>query len=56
MTILPIIRREFFPEVDGGSFEMFVRAASGTRIENTNDRIEQVEKFVRSRSPTKTWS
>ena len=51
VTIIPIIRREFFPEVDGGSFEMFVRAPSGTRIENTNDRIDQVEKFVPDPDP-----
>ena len=50
-TILPVIRREFFPEVDGGSFEMFVRAPSGTRIENTNARIDAVEKFVRTQIP-----
>ena len=26
----PILRREFFPEVDAGAFEMYVRAPSGT--------------------------
>jgi len=51
VTILPIIRREFFPEVDGGAFEMTVRAPSGTRIENTNQRIDEVEKFVRAQIP-----
>ena len=51
VTILPIIRREFFPEVDGGAFEMTVRAPSGTRIEITNDRVDEVEKFVRSQIP-----
>ena len=51
VTILPIIRREFFPEVDGGAFEMFVRAPSGTRIEITNDRVDAVEKFVRTQIP-----
>ena len=41
------LRREFFPEVDAGAFEIYARAASGTRIEETEKRIEQVEKFVR---------
>ena len=41
------LRREFFPEVDAGAFEMYVRAASGTRIEETEKRIAKVEKFVR---------
>ena len=31
----PILRREFFPEVDAGAFQVSVRAPSGTRIENT---------------------
>ncbi len=44
----PIIRREFFPEADAGSFEMAVRAPSGTRIEVTNDRVDEVEKFLRT--------
>jgi multidrug efflux pump subunit AcrB len=43
----PILRREFFPEVDAGSFEMYVRAPSGTRIEVTEQRIKAVEDFVR---------
>jgi multidrug efflux pump subunit AcrB len=51
LTLLPIIRREFFPEADGGAFDMAVRAPSGTRIEITNDRIDEVEKFVRKVIP-----
>ena len=40
------LRREFFPEVDAGAFEMYVRARSGTRIEETEKRIAAVEKTV----------
>jgi multidrug efflux pump subunit AcrB len=43
------LRREFFPEVDAGAFEIYVRAKSGTRIEETERRIEQVERFVKER-------
>ncbi|HJT34824.1 MAG TPA: efflux RND transporter permease subunit [Pirellulales bacterium] len=50
--VLPM-RREFFPEVDGGAFEIFVRAPSGTRLEATNDRIDQVERFIREKIPEK---
>lgn len=39
----PILRREFFPEVDAGAFQIAVRAPSGTRIENTQEQIAQVE-------------
>lgn len=41
------LRREFFPEVDAGAFEMYVRAPSGTRIEATEERIAEVEKVIR---------
>ncbi|MGH7136239.1 MAG: efflux RND transporter permease subunit, partial [Pirellulales bacterium] len=41
------LRREFFPEVDAGAFEIYARAASGLRIEETEKRIERVEQFVR---------
>jgi multidrug efflux pump subunit AcrB len=43
----PIMRRDFFPEVDAGAFEMYVRAPSGTRIEVTEKWIKEVEDFVR---------
>jgi multidrug efflux pump subunit AcrB len=41
------LKREFFPEVDAGAFEMYVRAPSGTRIEETERHIAAVENFVR---------
>jgi multidrug efflux pump subunit AcrB len=58
----PIMRRDFFPEVDSGSFEIAVRAAPGTRIDNppgtprgtaigTEARVAQVEDYVRSVIP-----
>jgi multidrug efflux pump subunit AcrB len=43
----PIMRKEFFPEVDAGAFEMYVRAPSGTRIEVTEKRVAAVEEFLR---------
>src|SRR5262249_62361458 len=42
------LRREFFPEVDAGAFEMIVRARTGTRVEETEKRVAAVEKFVRA--------
>jgi multidrug efflux pump subunit AcrB len=41
------LRREFFPEVDSGAFELYARAASGLRIEETEKRIANVENFIR---------
>jgi multidrug efflux pump subunit AcrB len=47
LVFWPILRRDFFPEVDAGAFEMYVRAPSGLRIEETEKRIHAVEDFVR---------
>ena len=41
------LRREFFPEVDAGAFEVYARTASGTRVEETEKKVERVEKFIR---------
>ncbi len=41
------LRREFFPEVDAGAFEIYVRAPTGTRIELTEKEIVKVERLVR---------
>ncbi|MDY3554707.1 efflux RND transporter permease subunit [Gemmata sp. JC717] len=47
VLIGPHLRQEFFPEVDAGSFEVYVRAGSGTRIEVTEGYVEAVEKYVK---------
>ena len=49
VVIGPQLRREFFPEVDAGSFEVYVRAKSGTKIEITEDQIEQIEEYIKKR-------
>ncbi|HEX4131028.1 MAG TPA: efflux RND transporter permease subunit [Pirellulales bacterium] len=41
------LRKEFFPEVDAGAFEISMRAPSGTRIEKTEQLVSEVEQFVR---------
>jgi multidrug efflux pump subunit AcrB len=43
----PLLRREFFPEVDAGAFEIYVRAPTGTRIERTEEEIGRVEQAIR---------
>ncbi|MDG3004760.1 efflux RND transporter permease subunit [Paludisphaera mucosa] len=47
----PIMRREFYPEVDGGAFEMYLRAPSGTRIEKTEEKVAQLEEFIKATIP-----
>jgi multidrug efflux pump subunit AcrB len=43
------LRREFFPEVDAGAFEIYARTKSGTRIEVTEGYIEAVETYVKKK-------
>jgi len=43
------LRREFFPEVDAGAFEIYVRGKTGTRIEESEKRIAHVEEFLKER-------
>ncbi|MGH7137167.1 MAG: efflux RND transporter permease subunit, partial [Pirellulales bacterium] len=50
LLVLPI-RREFFPEVDSGSFEIYCRGPSGTRLEKMNDRVSEVEDYIREKMP-----
>lgn len=47
----PIMRRDFFPESDAGAFEIAVRAAPGTRIERTEEKVAHVEKFIKEKIP-----
>ncbi|HEX7450181.1 MAG TPA: efflux RND transporter permease subunit, partial [Pirellulales bacterium] len=47
----PRLRRDFFPEVDAGSFEIFVRAPAGRRIEMTEKKLAEVEDFIRRSIP-----
>jgi multidrug efflux pump subunit AcrB len=51
VVMWPILRRDFFPEVDAGAFEMYARAPSGTRIEKTEKLIEQIEGVIREAIP-----
>ena len=43
----PGLRRDFFPEVDSGSFEMTVRAPSGSKLLATEERVYEVENLIR---------
>jgi multidrug efflux pump subunit AcrB len=58
----PIMRRDFFPESDAGAFEIAVRAAPGTRIDEPPNisleegkgmeaKIARVEKFIKAHIP-----
>ncbi len=43
------LRREFFPEVDAGAFEIYARTKSGTRIEVTEGYVEAIETYTKQK-------
>ncbi|WP_419803912.1 efflux RND transporter permease subunit [Terriglobus sp.] len=48
---VPFIGRDFFPDVDAGSFRLHVRTPPGTRIEQTEDVFKQVETVIHQAIP-----
>jgi CzcA family heavy metal efflux pump len=53
LTMTPLIGRDFFPNVDAGLIKLHVRGAPGTRIEETEKRIAQIERTIRGVVPDK---
>ena len=47
VVLVPFMRRDFFPEVDSGAFEIAARANSGTKLEVTERLITQVEDYIK---------
>jgi multidrug efflux pump subunit AcrB len=53
LLLVPAIGEDFFPQVDGGQFQLHVRAPSGTRIEETELLFAGVERSVRRVIPAR---
>jgi multidrug efflux pump subunit AcrB len=49
--LVPFLGQNFFPATDNGSFLLHVRAADGTRIEETAKLADQVERKIREIVP-----
>ena len=49
---LPWVGRDFFPTVDAGQFRLHVRAATGTRVETTEQIFSAVEDEIRRTIPS----
>jgi multidrug efflux pump subunit AcrB len=47
LLLFPALGRDFFPQVDAGQMRLHVRAAAGTRIEQTQSDFAQVEAVIR---------
>ena len=50
-ALVPLVGEDFFPSVDSGEFVMHVRAATGTRIEETAALCDRVENDIRAHIP-----
>jgi len=51
--LVPFIGRDFFPQVDAGTFRLHVRVPPGTRIEETEHTFGEVENTIRDVVPKK---
>ncbi|MES2359242.1 MAG: efflux RND transporter permease subunit [Gemmatimonadota bacterium] len=51
LVLLPFVGQDFFPRVDAGQFRVHVRAPAGTRLEETDAIIAQVEHAIREDVP-----
>ncbi len=51
LAIFPLLGVSFFPRTDAGQFVINLKAPSGTRIEVTNEDVEQVEALIRQAIP-----
>lgn len=52
-ALVPFLGQDFFPATDSGQFILHVRAASGTRIEETAKLFDLVEKEMRRTIPAR---
>ena len=52
-VLVPFLGQDFFPSVDAGTFRLHVRAATGTRVEETANLVDQVEATIRRQIPPK---
>ncbi len=50
-ALLPFVGQDFFPTVDSGEFKLHMRAATGTRIEETASICDRVEDDIRREIP-----
>jgi multidrug efflux pump subunit AcrB len=49
--MVPRLGQDFFPQVDAGQFQLHVRAPTGTRVEQTEVLVSEVENAIRATIP-----
>ena len=50
-VLIPWLGRDFFPNVDAGSFKLHLRGPTSMRIEDTADLCDQIETWLRQQIP-----
>src|SRR3569623_147703 len=53
LMLVPMLGRDFFPNVDAGMIKLHVRGNPGTRIEETEKRIANIERTIRGVIPNR---
>ena len=53
LGLAPFLGQDFFPSVDSGQFKIHVRAATGTRIEETAALCDHIDSTIRENIPAK---
>ncbi|MGO9263856.1 MAG: efflux RND transporter permease subunit [Candidatus Binataceae bacterium] len=53
LVLMPVVGQDFFPHVDAGMMKMHLRAPSGTRVEQTEVVVDNVERAVRRIVPAR---
>ncbi|MEO8620345.1 MAG: efflux RND transporter permease subunit [bacterium] len=56
LVLVPAIGEDFFPNVDGGQFQLHVRAPAGTRLEETELLFARIEQTIRRTIPERDLS
>ena len=51
MVLIPVAGQDFFPAIDAGMMKLHVRAATGTRIEETERIVDNIERGIRKVIP-----
>jgi multidrug efflux pump subunit AcrB len=53
VVLVPVVGQDFFPRVDAGLMSLHLRAPTGTRVEQTELIVDQVERAIRRIIPRK---
>jgi multidrug efflux pump subunit AcrB len=51
LVLVPVAGQDFFPAIDAGMMKLHIRAATGTRIEETERIIDNIERAIRTVIP-----